>query len=209
MSNDITEPLRLATGSHKAGSGKGCAMNVISWENGDEVITDYPSCSYRPLARLVQGVNDNICTHRAGNLLCPECSATVLELGHATVGTAGASREQEAAWTAELLDSPDWGVSRFDTSGKCKAVARLYRRRASGDEPSAAEWNTANAACSAAYNAAACSADCAVTFRGCAAAAGTDRATRRLSAVPQGQQCRPRRAGARSPGTGLPREWPL
>jgi hypothetical protein len=29
---NITEPLRLATGSHKAGSGKGCAMNVISWE---------------------------------------------------------------------------------------------------------------------------------------------------------------------------------
>ena len=32
---NITEPLRLATGSHAAGSGQGCAMNVISWENGD------------------------------------------------------------------------------------------------------------------------------------------------------------------------------
>lgn len=40
MNQKITEPLRLAVGSHSAGSGKGCAMNVISWENGDSTITD-------------------------------------------------------------------------------------------------------------------------------------------------------------------------
>ena len=49
----IDQPLRLATGSHKRGSGKGCAMNVISWENGDTQITDFPSCSDPMLARIV------------------------------------------------------------------------------------------------------------------------------------------------------------
>jgi hypothetical protein len=43
----ITNPLRLAKGSHQPGSGKGCAMNVISYINGDEQITDFPVCSAR------------------------------------------------------------------------------------------------------------------------------------------------------------------
>ena len=46
----ITNPLRLARGSHQPGSGKGCAMNVISYINGDEQITDFPATSARPLA---------------------------------------------------------------------------------------------------------------------------------------------------------------
>jgi hypothetical protein len=50
----ITHPLRLARGSHQRGSGKGCAMNAISYTNGDERITDFPTCSARPLAVLVQ-----------------------------------------------------------------------------------------------------------------------------------------------------------
>lgn len=86
---NIIEPLRLAVGSHKAGSGKGCAMNVISWENGDTTITDLPDCSDEMLARIVQRVNDKICTHRDGDLLCPSCSVKVLDLAHRTVGTAG------------------------------------------------------------------------------------------------------------------------
>lgn len=58
MLDRITHPLRLARGSHEEGSGKGCAMNVISYINGDTKITDYPVCSARPLARLVQSLND-------------------------------------------------------------------------------------------------------------------------------------------------------
>jgi hypothetical protein len=54
----ITHPLRLARGSHQPGSGKGCAMNVISYTNGDKCITDFPSCSARPLAIVVQACND-------------------------------------------------------------------------------------------------------------------------------------------------------
>jgi hypothetical protein len=85
--NTITEPLRLAVGSHSAGSGKGCAMNLVSWENGDTTITDLPDCADTVLARIVQAVNDNICTHRDGDLLCPACSIKVIDLAHRTVGT--------------------------------------------------------------------------------------------------------------------------
>ncbi|HVQ97831.1 MAG TPA: hypothetical protein VMS16_03310, partial [Mycobacterium sp.] len=54
----ITHPLRLARGSHQPGSGKGCAMNAISYINGDEQITDFPATSARPLAAFVQTCND-------------------------------------------------------------------------------------------------------------------------------------------------------
>lgn len=86
MTHNITEPLQLAKGSHKAGSGRGCAMNVISWENGDVEITDYPLCSDPFLATLVQIMNDSVADPVTG-LLSPENSMRVLDLGHQTVGT--------------------------------------------------------------------------------------------------------------------------
>ena len=86
--NQITEHLQLAVGSHVAGTGQGCAMNVVSWINGDTIITDYPACSDRFLSHVVQRVNDGMCEHRAGSaLLCPPCSQVALDLGLATVGT--------------------------------------------------------------------------------------------------------------------------
>src|SRR5271163_2861504 len=54
----ITHPLRLAKGSHQPGSGKGCAMNAISYINGDAQTADFPACSARPLAALVQSCGD-------------------------------------------------------------------------------------------------------------------------------------------------------
>lgn len=81
------EPLRLAVGSHKAGSGKACAMQVVSWKNGDRVITDMPSCADPLLAMVVQHVNDHICTHRDGDLLSSPCSVQVLALAYRTPGT--------------------------------------------------------------------------------------------------------------------------
>ena len=54
----ITHPLRLARGSHQPGSGKGCAMNAISYINGDEHITDFPTCSARSLAIVVQSCSE-------------------------------------------------------------------------------------------------------------------------------------------------------
>jgi hypothetical protein len=83
----VEHPLRLAVGSHQAGTGMGCAMNVISWESGDTTITDLPACADRMLALIAQRVNDTMCTHRDGDLLCPTCSVKVLDLAHRIVGT--------------------------------------------------------------------------------------------------------------------------
>jgi hypothetical protein len=103
----VDHPLRLAVGSHEAGSGRGCAMNVISWENGDTTITDYPDCADRLLAKIVQRVNDTICTHRDGDLLCPACSVEVLALGHRIVGTGThllAELERRRVWVRVAAD---------------------------------------------------------------------------------------------------------
>lgn len=109
----ITEPLRLATGSHKAGTGYGCVMNIISWENGDTVITDYPDCVDPVLAEIAQALNDVGCQHAKWlhpddgstcgknehmiaacmhtrfhvRVLCAECSMKVIEFGHELIGT--------------------------------------------------------------------------------------------------------------------------
>src|SRR5271168_4088725 len=104
--NRITNPLRLAKGSHQPGSGKGCAMNVISYINGDEQITDFPVCSARPLACLVQSCNDLL----AGpdGYLSPENSVLALELGWQTRGTAAVPNDVIYACVAEWLTSADW-----------------------------------------------------------------------------------------------------
>ena len=92
----ITHPLCLARGSHRPGSGKGCAMNVISYVNGDTNITDYPKCSARLLARMVQLVNDNLAAE--DGFLSPENSLLVLDLAWKTVGTADVSNQVVLQW---------------------------------------------------------------------------------------------------------------
>ncbi|AYD86883.1 hypothetical protein I5H63_gp058 [Mycobacterium phage MilleniumForce] len=149
----ITHPLRLAKGSHQPGSGKGCAMNVISYINGDTKITDYPECSARPLAALVQMCNDQL----AGpdGFLSPENSVLVLDLGWKTVGTAGVSDAVHALWIADMLDSPEWGAVRFaDEVGAVaiREIADLHRQAAAGQVPFA--WAAESAARSAAWSAA-------------------------------------------------------
>ena len=165
----ITHPLRLARGSHQPGSGKGCAMNVISYINGDTKITDFPECSARPLARMVQSLNDRL----AGpdDLLSPENSVIVLELGWLTVGTAGTSREVIWQWLSELLVDPEWGVVKYarpDGAVAIRRVAALCVRAANGDAPTVTEWREARAyAYAAAYAAAA--ADAAYAYAAAAA----------------------------------------
>ncbi|BBY08800.1 hypothetical protein [Mycobacterium noviomagense] len=147
----ITHPLRLAKGSHLPGSGKGCAMNVISYINGDAQITDFPSCSARPLAVLVQSCNDLL----AGpdGYLSPENSVLALDLAWETVGTADAPGSVVHAWLAELLVNPSWGVVRYAKLSAIKAIvdiAELHRAAASGHMPPFAEWVAAErAACAA------------------------------------------------------------
>ena len=74
----IIRPLRLAKGSHRPGSGKGCAMNVISYIDGDAQVTDFPTRSARPLSLLVQSTNDLL----AGpdGYLSPEASVVAVDL---------------------------------------------------------------------------------------------------------------------------------
>jgi hypothetical protein len=150
----ITHPLRLARGSHQPESGKGCAMNVISYTNGDTHITDFPDCSARPLAAFVQVCNDLL----AGpdGYLSPENSLLALELGFQTVGTADVTDTVIHAWVAELLSSPTWGVLRYAKKDAAKAIfdiAELHRRAAEGDMPSIAAWDAADRAARAIYRA--------------------------------------------------------
>jgi hypothetical protein len=140
----ITNPLRLARGSHQPGSGKGCAMNVISYINGDEQITDFPATSARPLAAFVQLCND----FRAGpdGYLSPENSLLVLDLGWLTVGTADVADTVMHIWVTKLLISPPWGVVRYAADAAADAItaiAELHRRLVPGDMPPIAEWDSA------------------------------------------------------------------
>lgn len=137
----ITNPLRLAAGSYQEGSGKGCAMNVISYINGDTEITDFPRCSAQPLSRLVQTLNDDLAGE--DGFLSPEDSIRVLALGWKTVGTSGVPKSVERLWVAEILDSPEFGLVRFlDESLKdtARALASLHRRKAKGDRVDEFEW---------------------------------------------------------------------
>jgi hypothetical protein len=150
----ITHPLRLAKGSHQPGSGKGCAMNVISYINGDAQITDFPTCSARPLAALVQSCNDLLA--RPDGYLSPENSVIALDLGWQTVGTADVPSTTIHAWIAELLANPTWGVVRYAKLTAIKAIidiAELHRRIASGDMPPIAAWDAADGAARAAARA--------------------------------------------------------
>ncbi|MEC4833807.1 hypothetical protein R2362_03335 [Mycobacteroides chelonae] len=75
-------------------------MNVVSYTNGDIKITDYPKCSARPLAALVQLTNDVL----AGDdeFLSPENSVIALNLGWRTVGTANKLYGLHTEWWKEL-----------------------------------------------------------------------------------------------------------
>ena len=147
----ITHPLRLAKGSHQPGSGKGCAMNAISYINGDARITDFPACSARPLALLVQACNDIL----AGpdGYLTPEHSVVALELGWQTVGTADVSNVVLHAWVAELLANPTWGVvqyAKLNTITAISDVAALHRAAGTGDKAQQPVWDAADQAAQAA-----------------------------------------------------------
>lgn len=140
----ITHPLRLARGSHQPESGKGCAMNAISYINGDAQITDFPATSARPLASFVQLCNDLL----AGpdGYLSPEDSFVVLDLGWLTVGTADVADTVIHSWVTKLLISPPWGVVRYAENAAAEAIsdiAELHRRLGPGDMPSIAAWDRA------------------------------------------------------------------
>ncbi|WP_207569178.1 hypothetical protein [Mycobacterium decipiens] len=126
-------------------------MNAISYINGDAQITDFPRCSARPLAALVQSCNDLLAG--PSGYLSPEDSVLVLELGWQTVGTADVSNAVIHAWVGELLTSPTWGLVRFATLTTIKAIldiAELHRNAASSDMAPWAAWGAAGQAAHAA-----------------------------------------------------------
>ena len=109
---DFPQPLRIVGGSYDRGSGQGCAMNVISYINGDEVITDYPSCSAGPLARLVQICNDELAGGR-GKPLQPQDALRVLDLGWRTMGTGAPPPEiyELYAWYLQKVVGDNFGFA--------------------------------------------------------------------------------------------------
>jgi hypothetical protein len=147
----VTGRLRLAEGSHQAESGKGCAMNAISYINGDTEVTDFPACSARPLAAFVQWCNDVL----AGpdGYLSPEDSLLALDLAWLTVGTAQVPHTVIHAWVAELLTNPTWGVVNYVESDAVEAIrdiAFLHRKVASGEAAPIVAWVGAEGAARAA-----------------------------------------------------------
>jgi hypothetical protein len=119
-----------------AGRGDGyhklCAMQSISWQHGDVEITDFPECSSRHLAVLVQYLNDELADPETGYLSAKD-GMSVLDLGWLTVGTGNAGHEVTHNWFAALLDSPRWGVVRFLAGPDrelCRAVANAHRMSA-------------------------------------------------------------------------------
>ena len=140
----ITHPLRLALGSHQPGSAKGCAMNVISYINGDEQITDFPATSARPLAAFVQLCNDQLAG--ADGYLSPEDAILALDLGWLTVGTAEVDETVIRPWVSKLLTSPPWGVVCYADGAAAEAIsviAELHRTLAPGEMPDIASWDAA------------------------------------------------------------------
>ena len=143
----ITHPLRLARGSHRPGSGKGCAMNVISYINGDDQVSDFPTGSARPLSLLVQSSNDLLA--RPDGYLSPEHSVLALELAWQTVGTAEVPDTVVHAWIAELLTNPTWGLLQYAKITAHKAIldiADLHHAAASGHVPPTSDWDAARRA---------------------------------------------------------------
>jgi hypothetical protein len=139
-----THPLRLARGSHQPGSGKGCAMNVISYINGDAHITDFPANSARPLASFVQLCNDSLAG--TDGYLSPEDALLVLDLGWLTVGTAEVADTVIHAWVVKLLTSPPWGVVRYAGDAAAQAItgiAELHHSLIPGGTPPIAAWDSA------------------------------------------------------------------
>jgi hypothetical protein len=169
-------PLRLAVGSHQAGSGRGCAMNVISWENGDTQITDLPSCADPFLARVVQSVNDHHCTYLTGDLLCPPCSVDVLALAHRTTGTAlDWPTDDRRRLYVRLALAEARSVEDLSAAGKaCNDVTgRWLTGEATADEVREARRATATAATATAATAATAAAAATATAATAAAATTT------------------------------------
>ena len=99
----MTHPLRIARGSHAPETGKGCVMNVISFIDGEDPVTDTPLSVAQPLAFLMQFLNDQYPVDTEG-CIAPQDALRLLDLASRTVGTAG-KRPPPDQWTKALNDA--------------------------------------------------------------------------------------------------------
>lgn len=114
------QPLQLAAGAHKDAHGRYCPMNLICVLLG-EPPTGYPSCTARPLARMVQVLTDS--KAGADGVLPPgRPSWAMFNLALNTVGTTDLPGPATATWMAELLTAP-WGATAWARSGEHTEVA--------------------------------------------------------------------------------------
>lgn len=146
---------RLGVGPGPADGSRMCGMQVISWENGDTAITDLPSCSDPMLGYIVQGINDDICTHTIGGLLCPSCSVEVLDLAHRTVGTgdlALTDLERRRVWARVAADLARQ-VLHLDGKNRAVAETAIIAAERWADEPTQENADTAYDAARTAANA--------------------------------------------------------
>ncbi len=111
MSGPLLSP-RLAAGAFRPGSERLCAMDLLCSMLG-EPLSGFPSCSARPLARMVQAVNDGAA--EASGILGEEAGRRVFDLALSTVGTGELDDRSAAAWMADVLGAP-WG--RFTWGGR-------------------------------------------------------------------------------------------
>jgi len=158
-------------------------MNVVSWESGDTTITDMPACADEVLAKIVQRVNDAICTHRDGDLLCPACSVLVLDLAHRTVGTgtvAITGLERHRVWVRIAADQARQ-VAHLHTDHRAMAAIEAAEGWCDGIV-TAEQCRVAAAATDAACDAAAWAAGAAARAAGAAARAAAY-ATAAVSAI--------------------------
>lgn len=133
---DLTHPLRLAEGSHSAGSGMGCAMNVVSWIQGDRTITDFPSCVARTLAKVVQGLNDACATERfdygdgrEGKYVPVQWTMRVLDQAFAVMGTAETARlVNRIEWRRRVNRRTGWLGVWVDTDGYTSVILRRWSK---------------------------------------------------------------------------------
>ena len=83
---DVIKPIRLLLGSHAdtAQTGSGCFMNVASYLNGDEKITDRPTCVDSAVRIMMININDSLGTDDRQRLL---------PFVHRAMRTAGSDKE--------------------------------------------------------------------------------------------------------------------
>lgn len=122
MDWDRLQPLQVAAGSHSKGSGKGCAMNVVSYINGDQEITDFPECSAKVLAMRVQAMNDVLADFTT-KLLSPEDALDVIRLGVMTMGTGVAEKMEIPEDYRYMLSSAQLLADRFREEYNAKRYA--------------------------------------------------------------------------------------